>query len=130
MNTVAKGSDLTMHYILTELETWNFEKGCYPEELYVQVDGGNENANKYVLALLELLVVKGVCRLIYYTRLPVGHTHEDIDACFGVIWGVFKDNPCITPSQYKERIMSEGSEGSTLKVDVKDIFVIPEYSAF
>jgi hypothetical protein len=130
VNTVSKGSNLTMHCILSELELWNYEKGSYPEELYVQVDGGSENANKYVLALLELLVVKGVCRLIYYTRLPVGHTHEDIDACFGVIWGTFRNNPCLTPNEYKERIKSAFGEGSTLKVDVQDLFVIPNYSAF
>jgi hypothetical protein len=29
-------------------------------------------------------------RVIHYTRLPTGHTHEDIDACFGHIKKILK----------------------------------------
>ena len=33
--------------------------------------------------MLELLVSKKIAKTIVLTRLPVGHTHEDIDALFG-----------------------------------------------
>ena len=84
--TVSKGADLSIYCILSKIEEWKRRNsGRYPEKIYLQVDGGSENANQYLLAMLELLVTKKVAREILYTRLPTGHTHEDIDACFGVI---------------------------------------------
>lgn len=85
IDTVPKGANLTVYCILTQLESWKKYHGYYPEELYIQIDGGSENANKCLLSMLELLVVKRIVRLVYYTRLPPGHTHEDIDACFGAV---------------------------------------------
>ena len=42
----------------------------------VQVDGGAENANQYVLAALELLVVKRIVKEVYYSRLPTTRTPQ------------------------------------------------------
>jgi hypothetical protein len=67
---VSKGCNITIYCLLRQLESFHKRHGCYPETLYLQVDGGSENANQYVLALLELLVVKRCCREIYFTRLP------------------------------------------------------------
>jgi hypothetical protein len=61
-------------------------KGRLPDTLYWQIDGGGENANATVIAYAELIVIKNLCKKIVITRLPVGHTHEDIDAVFGVLW--------------------------------------------
>jgi len=33
-----------------------------------------------------------------------GHTHEDIDAAFGVIWSCISSDPCDTLQTYKDRI--------------------------
>ena len=77
-DNVSKGCNVTIFCILMMLEKFNIRHGYYPEKLYLQVDGGSENANQYVLAMLELLVVKRCCRDVYYSRLPAGHTHEDI----------------------------------------------------
>lgn len=90
INNVTKGADLTIFCILAQLERYKIRNDCYPEELYVQVDGGSENANKYCLAAMELIVAKRMVRVIHYTRLPTGHTHEDIDACFGHIKKILK----------------------------------------
>lgn len=74
---VPKSADLVIFCLLNELERWYHEHNClFPETWYIQVDGGSENANKYVLACLEYLVTKRMVRKIYLTRLPVGHTHE------------------------------------------------------
>lgn len=81
--TVKKGSNLTIHVLLDQLRLWAIKHGRYPTTWYIQVDGGSENANKYVLATLEFLCAKRLVKTIFLTRLPVGHTHEDIDACFG-----------------------------------------------
>lgn len=79
----------------------------FPEIIFIQIDGGSENANETVLALCELLVIKRFGRVLHLTRLPPGHTHDDINgklnamklnliyhtdlniyraAIFGVIW--------------------------------------------
>jgi hypothetical protein len=57
-----------------------------PDTLYHQIDGGSENVNKTTLAICELMIATKMVRKIVLTRLPPGHTHEDIDARFGVLW--------------------------------------------
>jgi hypothetical protein len=98
----------------------------YPEILFVQVDGGSENANKYVLAFLELLVSECIIKEAWYTRLPVGHTHEDLDACFGNISKAFRHKCCHTFRNF-DTVVKE-CFGKTLDVTIKDIFVAPYYS--
>ena len=78
LETVGKGADLTICCILSQLEAWKKRNGCYPEEVYIQLDGGSENANQFVLGMLEILVIKRMAKQILFTRLPTGHTHEDI----------------------------------------------------
>ena len=54
--------------------------------MYWKVDGGSDNANWYSFAVAELLIAKRIgIETLLFTRLPVGHTHEDIDAMFGNI---------------------------------------------
>jgi len=56
-----KSPDLTIYCILNQLEKWKTRNHRrYPEKIYVQLDGGIENANHYVLAILELLAIKRV----------------------------------------------------------------------
>jgi hypothetical protein len=115
-----------MYCILAELESWRLKYGNYPQELYIQLDGGSENANQYVLGLLELLAIKRVSSTIYFSRLPVGHTHEDIDACFALIWSCFRNQPCATLQMYK-KIIEEKLGQSKLQAKVVDVMVIPDY---
>ena len=54
--------------------------------LFYQIDGGSENTNKYFIAICELLLSLRIIKTkIVLTRLPVGHTHEDIDQLFAVV---------------------------------------------
>jgi hypothetical protein len=76
LDTAPKGADLTIYCIFRQIEGWRERRDSYPEEIYLQVDGGSENANKYVLAMLELLVAKNICRVIYYTRLPTSYSRR------------------------------------------------------
>lgn len=129
IDTVHKGANLTIYCILSQLESFKFRHKCYPEKLYVQIDGGSENANQYLLAMMELLVVKRMVRLIYLTRLPTGHTHADIDACFAVIWKTFRSSPCETLQEYK-RMIEESMNDSKLHCNMVDVMVIPDYKIF
>jgi hypothetical protein len=77
-------------------------EGYLPEVLYLQIDGGAENANQIMLAICELLIIRGFVREIHICRLPVGHTHEDIDSIFGTIWRYLRSNFALNPVKYKE----------------------------
>ena len=55
-----------------------------PRKLYLQLDNSaKDNKNKYLMAFLSLLIVRGVFEEIQAGFLLVGHTHDsDIDAYF------------------------------------------------
>lgn len=125
-NNVQKGADLTIYCILRKLEEFKERNGYYPEKLFVQCDGGSENANKFLLAMLELLVVKRCCREVIFTRLPTGHTHEDIDAAFSVIRSCFKFASCETIQMYKQRI-EEAFGDTALNAHIEDVYAVPDY---
>jgi len=83
---------------LLDLEKRYLKDGCLPPTLFLQVDGGAENANVDFLAMCELLVARGIIsQRIVLTRLSVGHTHEDIDAIFALIWELVKNDCCLSP---------------------------------
>ena len=67
--TVSADSDFSIYCLLNELEKWkNMHDGNFPEIWYIQIDGGSENANQYLLAALEYLVIKRMVRKIVVTR--------------------------------------------------------------
>ena len=80
--------NFTIYCISKQIEKWRFEFDRYPAEIFIQMDGGPENANQFVLAYLELFVTKKICA----TRLPTGHTHEDVDVIFGIVWRWLKSS--------------------------------------
>jgi hypothetical protein len=57
--------------------------------LYLQVDGGSENWNQVLFAIIDLLFdVYDNLQLVVVSRLPVGHTHIDIDRFFSYLNGL------------------------------------------
>ena len=72
--------NLTRHVILQSLLSL---EGPLPSTLNLQLDNTcRENKNWCVLTFLGVLVFNGVFDQINVNFLPVGHTHEDIDAVF------------------------------------------------
>lgn len=127
-DNISKGANLTLYCLSAELEKWrNRHGGKFPEEIYIQIDGGSENANAEVLAWCEFIVSKNLARMVILTRLPPGHTHEDIDACFGHIWKHMCKKDVSTPTQYKEFIEKAFSDREKLNAVVEDVFVLPNY---
>ena len=78
---------------------------------------------------MEFLLAKGLIAEAYLSRLPVGHTHEDIDAQFGHIWTWFRSTPCLSLDQYREGI-EECFRTSIVRLTFKDIYVVPNYFEF
>jgi hypothetical protein len=63
----------------------------------------------------------------------VGHTHEDIDACFGTLASWFTtEAQVLTPQEYKTKVEAKFGDTSAgrLKAGVEDVFVVPDYEAF
>jgi hypothetical protein len=130
VNNIHKGADLTIYCILREIENWFIQhSGVYPEIIFLQIDGGSENANKYVLSMCEYLVTKRLARLIFYTRLPTGHTHEDIDAKFGHLWKHISEKPILTLEAFKS-LAEDAFANSDIKSKVEDVYIIPDYKSF
>ena len=50
-----------------------------PDKIYIQIDGASVNTGHSVFAALEHLVGAS-------ENLPVGHTHEEIDGRFAILW--------------------------------------------
>jgi hypothetical protein len=44
-----------------------------------------DNKNQHLLAFLSLLMVRDVLKEVKLGFVVVGHTHEDIDGCFGYL---------------------------------------------
>jgi hypothetical protein len=122
-------ANLSIHCFLLALElTLNIEKKL-PDTIYYQIDGGSENTSKHVLAICELLVARRLCKRLVLTRLPVGHTHEDIDSKFALIWKRLRDSFVLTPQQYSVAIKTALTSPKT-NCNVHDIFAIPNYDKY
>lgn len=83
---VSTGASYTIHCILSELRKLFSKNNRQPlKKVYIEIDGASDNVAKAVIAACEHLVIKKFCLYIVLARLPVGHTHEDIDSRFGKI---------------------------------------------
>jgi hypothetical protein len=94
-----------------------------------KVDGGSENTAKAALAISELLVARRLTRKIVLTRLMVGHTHEDIDAVFALIWQLLKNKKVLTPQLYAQ-ILLKACNCKAPKVNVYDVWAVPNYLSY
>ena len=69
-------------------------------------------------------------RKVILTRLPVGHTHEDIDGVFGNIWTFIDGKHSLyTPQAYK-RVLMLALMQIHYAVHVRDIICVPDYQAW
>jgi hypothetical protein len=114
---------------LLALEKVKREEGKIPDVLYYQIDGGPENTANAVFGIAELIILRGLAKTVVITRLPVGHTHEDIDSKFAFIWKKIRNAFVLTPAQYAAEIV-DALTTNKMKCNVHDIFVVPDYSGF
>jgi hypothetical protein len=79
--------------IISELKKTDYEGKQFPSVLYMQADNASDNKNLTMYAVCEILRDTGVFRKVKYSFLPVGHTHEDVDASFGCLSRALHDKP-------------------------------------
>ena len=102
-HTIGNGANMQIFVLLSQLEQWYKKRGC---ELLVHMDIG--------------------IKRIVYTRIPVGHTSEDIDSKFAKIWVGLRCATVRTPQEYKVKL-EEIFASSRIKCKVIDVFAIPDY---
>lgn len=129
---VGKGTNVAVYSWLRHLEIEYRRIGHLPDTLFFQIDGGGENANEILVGVAELLVHWGLTKRIFLTRLPVGHTHEDIDGKFGNIWQYTKMFNILTPQRQAELTVLAFREQISrgFEVNVEDVVAVPDYRAY
>ena len=125
-HTVRGCSSLQLHTLLLALDEIITLDDKLPDTVYLQIDGGPENIAKCVIAMCELLIARRLTKKIVLTRLLVGHTHEDIDSKFGVLWKYIRKKHVHTPQEYKTHTEYALSLPN-LPCKVVDMFAIPDY---
>ena len=134
---VGKGNNTALHAWLTHLEREYIKRkeqgySTLQDTIYYEIDGGSENANNVTLAAAEMLIAWGLAKKIVITRLPPGHTHEDIDGIFGVIWQHNWRKNIIKPQDQKKYTIAAFNKSIERgrKVDMVDVFAVPDYRAY
>lgn len=128
-HNLKNNANLSIHCLLKSLEQLHRAGGSIPDVLYYQVDGGSENTSNAVFGITELIVVRGLAKRVVITRLPVGHTHEDIDSKFAIIWKRVRNAFVLSPLAYAAAIEQALTTGAT-KCTVHDIYIVPNYTAY
>ena len=128
-NLVGKSADVICHVLLDQLQKYFERNGCAPDVLYMQNDGGGENANACFFALLEYLVIMRFTHLILATRFPTGHGHDDGDGGFGHVKKVWKGVVMKTWEAFRT-ILEEKHKMSMLNTKMEDIHYVHDYWKF
>lgn len=105
-HTINNCANVAIHSFLFELRRVIAKEGKLPDTVYYQVDGGAENRAHCWFVLAELIVSRRLCKRLVITRLSSGHTHEDIDSKFGILWKRIRARYIYTPQAYESRIVS------------------------
>jgi hypothetical protein len=128
-NNCSGGTNLAIHTLLLTLWT-DYEKNgnVLPNTIYIECDGGSENANQDVKILCSLLILMDIgVNCIWLVRMPTGHNHADQDSKFGVLWKATRSKNILTPQAYKIAV-----EKALLKDGCKvlDLNVLPDYALY
>ena len=85
-DAVTGGGNVTVECVWRTLQQLQQLRKDWSEEFHLQVDNTTkENKNHTLFGFMAWLVHEKVFAKTTISFLPVGHTHEDIDALFGVV---------------------------------------------
>lgn len=126
---VSTGASYTIHCILSEMRKLYVKNNRNPlKKIYIEIDGASDNVAKAVVASVEHLVFREFCPLIILARLPVGHTHEDIDSRFGKIWTFVRNRHVYTFDGFCTIIKQAFANSD--QISVQPIFAILNYKEY
>lgn len=134
-----KDSNVTIEVLWRTLKHLETKLGKFPPILYLQLDNsGRDNKNRWVLSYLNWLVQRKIFQEIYVSFLPVGHTHEDIDAFFGNLYIRFRANDAPSLSAFhdqirwawKERRKTDADSTSTHSIHVEHLRSVADFKSW
>jgi hypothetical protein len=128
-NNCLGGANLAIHTLLLALWNAYVKNGnLLPSTVFIEIDGGSENANKDMKMLCSLLILMDIgVKTLYLVRMPSGHNHADQDSKFGVIWKATRSKNVLTPQDYKKKVERALRHD---RCKVIDVVVLPDYSAY
>ena len=135
MDQVQLGRNACIYTLLLAIEEEFLLKGKLPRIVYIQIDGGSENANWAFLAWMEILIFLRIgAEEIFVSRMRSGHNHADQDGKFGLLWRSIRTEYFLEPQRYAKRIaevLSEKTPDGTIRIpaELVDIFVVPDFNA-
>lgn len=105
-NNCTGGTNLAIHTLLLTLWKEYVANGnILPSTIYIECDGGSENANQDMKNLCWLLIMMDLgATTIWLVRMPTGHNHADQDSKFGALWKATRSRNVITPQHYKKAV--------------------------
>ena len=135
LDHVQLGAHACIYTLLLAIEEEFFLNGKLPRIVYIQIDGGSENANWAFLAWMEILIFLRIgAEEILVSRMRSGHNHADQDGKFGLFWRAIRTEYFLEPQRYAKRIaevLSEKSSDGTIRVpaELVEIFAVPDLVA-
>jgi hypothetical protein len=128
-NNCTGGTNLAIHTLLLALwKDYVAHDNTLPGTVYIECDGGSENANQDMKNLCALLIMMDLgISTILLVRMPSGHNHADQDSKFGALWKATRSKNVITPQGYKRAVekalLSDGCQ-------VFDLHVLPDWASY
>lgn len=133
---VADNSNLVCHcmdssiHIMKSVRRSKGQPDYLPANWRSQLDGVSTNWGSTTFAHHENLHRRGVIgETADLCRNPVGSTHEDIDALFGVAKNHLINKDCVTPQELKHELRA-AFETYALPVFIVDVDAVLDYKAF
>ena len=103
-----------IHTVLLEIQS---QLGRLPRKLLVQSDNCSKDLkNQFVIAFYYLLVEMNIFEEVLISHMPPGHTHNQLDFCFGLIASKLKKVNIPTFEALKEEISNVNIPSSSIKV--------------
>jgi len=83
---------ITLYVWIMDIGSSCWSCQAFAKKLLLQMNNYmKDNKNWHFLAFLSLLIMKDVFNEVKLKFLVVGHTHEDIDGCFGYLSKMLKE---------------------------------------
>ena len=99
------GSNMVNTVLFKLIKIFYSDHDMLPKDLHLFMDNcWRENKNRFVFALLDLLVQLGVFRSVTLNFLVVGHTGNEVDQLFSILAHEFKSSDIRTVDELKMKI--------------------------